>query len=55
MIITAGSVSGIPLLYILKRTGKDHYLSKGLVASMLTWGILYTGGQKIGLFEFRWV
>ena len=49
--LAVGSVSGIPLLYMLKNTGKDHYLSKGLVASMLTWGVLYTGGQKVGLFK----
>ncbi|ODA39417.1 hypothetical protein [Desulfosporosinus sp. BG] len=49
--LAVGSVSGIPLLYMLKKTGKDHYLSKGLVTSMLTWGILYSGGQKVGLFK----
>ncbi|WP_407312386.1 hypothetical protein [Desulfosporosinus sp. SB140] len=49
--LAVGSVLGIPLQYILKRTGKDHYLSKGLVASLLTWIILYNGGQKMGLLK----
>lgn len=49
--LAVGSVFGIPIFYILKKTGKDHYLSKGLVASMFTWGVLYTGGQKVGLFK----
>ncbi|AFM40372.1 hypothetical protein Desaci_1346 [Desulfosporosinus acidiphilus SJ4] len=48
---SVGSVFGLPTMYMLKKTGKDHYLSKGLVTSMLTWGLLYTGGQKIGLFK----
>ncbi|MGC7870568.1 hypothetical protein ACPUYX_03435 [Desulfosporosinus sp. SYSU MS00001] len=49
--LSVGTVLGIPLFYILKRTGKDHHLAKGLVSSLLTWIILYTGGQKIGLFK----
>ncbi|MDQ7094441.1 hypothetical protein REC12_12655 [Desulfosporosinus sp. PR] len=49
--LSVGSVLGIPLVYILKKTGKDHYLSKGLTASLLTWIILYHGGQKFGLIK----
>jgi len=49
--LVVGSLSGIPLLFVLKKTGKDHYLSKGLAMSMFTWSTLYTGGQKIGLFK----
>ncbi|HEY8910691.1 MAG TPA: DUF6789 family protein [Desulfosporosinus sp.] len=49
--LVVGSLSGIPLFLVLKKTGKDHYLSKGLAASMLTWGALFNGGQKIGLFK----
>lgn len=36
--LAVGSVSGIPLLYLLKKTGKDHYLSKGLVSSYVNLG-----------------
>jgi len=48
---SVGAIFGLPTIYMLKKTGKDHYLSKGLVTSMLTWGLLYTGGQKVGLFK----
>lgn len=46
-----GAFFGLPLMLILKLTGKDHYLSKGFFSGMCTWGILYAGGQKIGLFK----
>ena len=49
--LVVGSLSGIPLFFVLKKTGKDHYLSKGLAASMLTWSVIFNGGQKIGLFK----
>lgn len=49
--LAVGSLSGIPLFYVLKRTGKDHYLSKGLAASIFTWSVLFNGGQKIGIFK----
>ncbi|AFM41365.1 hypothetical protein Desaci_2413 [Desulfosporosinus acidiphilus SJ4] len=48
---SVGAIFGLPTIFMLKKTGKDHYLSKGLITSMLTWGILYTGGQKIGFFK----
>ena len=46
-----GAFFGLPLVYIFKNTGKDHHLVKGLGASMFTWSVLFTGGQKIGLFK----
>lgn len=49
--LSVGSVLGLPLLYILKKTGRDHTISKGLVASLLTWIFLYNGGQKIKLIS----
>ena len=49
--LVVGSLTGIPLFFVLKKTGKDHYLSKGLAASMLTWSVLFNGGQKVGLFK----
>ncbi|QHA00893.1 hypothetical protein [Dehalobacter restrictus] len=48
-----GSLWGIPLVYTFKKTGKDHYLIKGAVISMLSLGTLI-GGQKVGfLKKFR--
>jgi hypothetical protein len=45
-----GSIWGIPLTYILKKTGKDHHLIKGTLISMLSLGSLI-GGQKLGIFK----
>lgn len=45
-----GAILGIPFVYLLKKTGKDHHLIKGLLSGGLSWGILYDFGQKIGLF-----
>ena len=45
-----GSIWGIPLTYILKKTGKDHHLLKGTLISMLSLGSLI-GGQKFGILK----
>lgn len=45
-----GSIWGIPLTYILKKTGKDHHLLKGVFISVLSLGSLI-GGQKAGVFK----
>ena len=45
-----GAILGIPFVYLLKKTGKDHHLVKGLLAGGLSWGISYDFGQKMGLF-----
>ena len=46
-----GTFFGLPLMLILKLTGKDHHLSKGFLSGMCTWGILFAGAQKKGLFK----
>lgn len=45
-----GSIWGIPLTYILKKTGEDHHLLKGTLISMLSLGSLI-GGQKFGILK----
>ena len=45
-----GSIWGIPLTYILKKTGKDHHLIKGTFISILSLGSLI-GGQKFGVLK----
>lgn len=45
-----GGILGIPFVYLLKKTGKDHHLIKGVLFGGLSWGILYDFGQKMGLF-----
>lgn len=48
--LSIGSLTGIPMFYVLKKTGKDHYLTKGLAASILTW-IFFSTGQKFEMFK----
>lgn len=45
-----GSIWGTILTYLLKKTGKDHHLLKGLFISIFTLGSL-VGGQKLGLLK----
>ncbi|MDP4158697.1 MAG: hypothetical protein Q8911_02880 [Bacillota bacterium] len=45
-----GSMWGIPLIYILKKTGKDYHLLKGTLVSMLSLGSI-VGGQKLGILK----
>jgi len=49
--LTVGGFIGLPIIYLLKKTGKDHYKFKGICIGMFAWGALYNGGQKIGLFK----
>lgn len=48
-----GSVLGIPMFNILKKTGKDNYLFKGTVYGTFTWGVLYTLGQRLGVVRSK--
>jgi len=48
--LAVGSIWGISLTYILKKTGKDHHLIKGTFISILTLGGLI-GGQKFGILK----
>ncbi|ODA38801.1 hypothetical protein [Desulfosporosinus sp. BG] len=45
-----GSIWGILLTYILKKTGKDHHLVKGSFISILSLGCLICG-QKFGVVK----
>lgn len=40
---------GIGLVYILKRTGKDHALIKGAIYGEVGWTLLYSLANKIGV------
>jgi len=48
-----GSILGIPMFNILKKTGKDNYLFKGAVYGTFTWEILYTFGQRLGVIRSK--
>lgn len=49
--LAAGSLVGVPLFYILKKTGKDNYVIKGFLVSLSIYSALYAGGQRLGLFK----
>jgi len=42
--MTYGAALGIPLVYLLKLTGKDNYLLKGAGTGLLLWSVLYNFG-----------
>ncbi|WP_242975868.1 hypothetical protein [Desulfosporosinus sp. FKB] len=45
-----GSIWGVPLFYILRKTGKDHHIIKGILISILSFGSLI-GGIKTGILK----
>lgn len=42
---------GFPALLLLKKTGKDHLLLKGLAVGLSTWGAIYNLGFKLHLYK----
>lgn len=51
--ITMGSLFGIPIVYIMKKTGKDNYLIKGVGFSLLLWVGFYGLGQSLNLYNYK--
>ncbi|MDA8221962.1 DUF6789 family protein [Desulfosporosinus sp.] len=51
--IITGSVVGIPLFAVLKKTGKDNYLFKGVIYGTFTWELLYSFGLRFGVFRTK--
>lgn len=48
-----GSALGIPLLYVLKKTGRDLAYLKGAFYASLTWSVLVDGATRLGLYRAR--
>ena len=48
-----GSAAGLPLVYMLKKTGPDLYLIKGAAMGTVLWGVLYDFGRKVGLISVK--
>lgn len=46
-----GSLLGVPLVYLFKRTGTDHTYIKGSSYGSLAWILLYSVGQRYKLFN----
>lgn len=48
-----GGLLGIMNFLMLKSSGKDHYLIKGLSFGAIIWGTLNNLGQSLGLFHVK--
>jgi len=53
MNLATGGALGILILNVLRKTGKDHYLTKGAFVGILTWESLYNLGQRTGVLRAR--
>lgn len=51
--MTVGALMGVPLVYLFKKTGKDHYLLKGAGLGLMLWGILYGIGPNLNIVTVR--
>lgn len=50
---TVGASMGIPIVYLLKKTGKDYHLVKGAGMGLLLWGILYSTGPNLRILSIK--
>lgn len=53
MHIITGSLIAIPMVYIIKATGKDHPVIKGAAFGSFIWMALYVLGERIGIYSHR--
>jgi hypothetical protein len=51
--MVTGALTGIPLVYLLKKTGRDHQIIKGGAYGTLVWAFYYVLGIKSGMFNTR--
>lgn len=51
--MTMGAALGIPLVYLLKKTGKDYHLVKGAGMGLLLWGTLYSISPNLGILSIK--
>ncbi|MEW6426062.1 MAG: hypothetical protein AB1523_15225 [Bacillota bacterium] len=48
-----GAGLGVPMVYLLKKTGKDYYLLKGAGTGLLAWGLLYGLGPNVKVISIK--
>lgn len=53
MDMVVGAALGIPMVYLLKKTGKDNYLLKGAGAGLVLWGLLYGLGPNLNFYSIK--
>lgn len=51
--MSTGSILGVPLVYIMKKTGKDNYLIKGLGYGAFLWLLLYGAGHNLDFYILK--
>lgn len=51
--MATGSLLGLPLVWLFKKTGKDHHLLKGAATGFFSWGILHDIGIRVGIFRLK--
>lgn len=51
--LITGSILGIPMFIILRKTGKDNHQFKGAVYGIFTWEMLYSFGQRLGIIRTK--
>lgn len=49
----AGAIFGIPLVHFMRRTGKDHDLTKGASFGMLIWALFYGTRRSRNLYTLK--
>jgi hypothetical protein len=48
-----GASLGVPIFYMLKKTGKDYLILKGAFGGAFTWGALYSFGINKGFYSAK--
>lgn len=51
--IATGMAFGIPMVYLFKKTSKDHHIYKGGLFGGLLWEIIFDFGKKMNLFSLK--
>jgi hypothetical protein len=51
--LTSGAVLGIPLVYFIKKTGKDKHISKGTSFGMLLWAFSYSAKSNSSIDHYK--
>lgn len=51
--MATGMAFGIPMVYLFKKTSKDHHIYKGGLFGGLLWEIIFDFGKKMNLFSLK--
>ena len=51
--LVMGAGLGIPMVYLLKKTGKDYHLLKGAGMGLLAWGLIYGMSPNLKIVSIK--